>query len=301
MPRRELLDGLDISSIEPLPPSGGNRRYWRIALTDGSELIATHGDDTAENDAFIYLSQLLAEHGVNCPTVIKTTPDGKDYLQTSVGSQSLYQNLGRRDLIEATIDLLARAHSIGNVDYRRCQSPREMNRRAIFWDLNYFKYLYLKPAFSGNLDEETLEDDFEALADIVLQLPRGLMLRDFQSRNIMIGADCSPAVIDFQGARLGPVAYDLVSFLWQGRAAFPDNLRRYMVCRYCLRRGLDHEAFASTLPPVIALRMMQVLGAYGFRGNIERRSEFIGQIPPVLDSLRTALATLPLKYLPTVI
>lgn len=221
-----------------------------------------------------------------------------DYLQTSVGRRSLYDCLERTDLIGETIDMLAHIHGIEDVDFSSAYPVGEMNRRAIFWDLNYFKYYFLKPLPGLELDEALLEDDFEKLAQMALEAqPRGLMLRDFQSRNVMIDSDGRPAVIDFQGARLGPVAYDLVSFLWQGRAGFTPQLRRDMIDRYCRTSGIPRDGMERQLPAIIALRMMQVLGAYGFRGNVQGRTQFLGQVPAALASLREALTRLPLNYL----
>lgn len=273
--------------------SGSNRSYWRLTLRSGARLIATLGTDRAENEAFIYLAGKLAEGGVKVPQVVAVSPDRMAYLQTDVGSRALFDCLDRTDLIGKAIDLLARAQQTPGIDYSRCFPVAEMDRRAIMWDLNYFKYCFLKTSPGAVINEPALEDDFERLAEIILTSePRGFMVRDFQSRNVMIGPDDEPALIDFQGGRLGPAHYDVASFLWQARANFPAQLRSQMVSRFCAARGVDEARFRARLPYFIVLRLLQALGAYGFRGRFEGKEHFLRSIPPALTSLRTELAGL---------
>lgn len=280
--------------VSPIGGSGSNRSYWRVRLSSGRRLIATIGNCRAENDAFIYLSEKLAAAGVNVPKVIAVSSDGMAYWQTSVGSKSLFDCLDRIDLIEQSIDMLAQVHQVPGIDYSRCYPVAEMDRRAIMWDLNYFKYCFLKTTPGLELDEPALEDDFERLTDIILSAcPLGFMVRDFQSRNVMIDSTGRPALIDFQGGRLGPAHYDVASFLWQARAGFSDRLRSQMVSRYCNARGLDESKFRSELPYFIALRLMQTLGAYGFRGRFEGKEKFLTPIAPAVATLKSTLADLP--------
>lgn len=282
------------TGAEPIGGSGSNRRYWRLTMADGAELIATVGTNRDENEAFFYFASKLAEAGVRVPRVVAVSPDRMAYVQTSIGRRALFDMLDRTDLVGDAIDLLAHAHSVSGIDYSRCFKVSEMDRRAIFWDLNYFKYCFLKPTPGVEIDEPALEDDFERLADMVLAAgPRGLMLRDFQSRNVMVDDEGRVGLIDFQGARLGPAHYDVVSFLWQARAGFPDALRSEMVSRYCGARGLDEGRFRESLPAVVVLRLLQALGAYGFRGRLEGKEHFLRSIPPALASLRATLRALP--------
>lgn len=283
-----------------LTGSGSNRRYWRLKFNFGPDLIATEGTNIDENRAFLYLDAKLAESGVNVPRVVGISPSRKTYIQTDAGSRALFDCLERTDLIAKAIDLLAAVHQTTGIDYSRCYPVAEMDRRAIMWDLNYFKYCFLKTTPGLEIDEPALEDDFERLTARVLEAePRGFMMRDFQSRNVMVSDDDEVALIDFQGGRLGPAHYDVASFLWQARAGFSDELRSEMVERYCQARAIDPQRFRSELPDFIVLRQLQALGAYGFRGRFEGKDHFLRSIPAAVANLRTLLPTLPYPYLAT--
>lgn len=290
-----LPAGETLTAAEPIGGSGSNRGYWRLRFASGLELIGTIGTNRDENDAFIYLADRLAKGGTPVPQVLAVSPDRMAYVQTSVGSRALFDCLERTDLIADAIDLLARAQQTPAIDYSRCFPVAEMDRRAIMWDLNYFKYCFLKTCPGMEIDEPALEDDFELLSDIILSSrPWGFMVRDFQSRNLMVDDSGRLSLIDFQGGRRGPAHYDVASFLWQARAGFPDTLRSEMVSRFCAARGIADEAeFRSRLPYFIALRLLQALGAYGLRGRFERKDHFVRSIPPAIKSLRTILADLP--------
>ena len=159
--------------------------------------------------------------------------------------------------------------------------------RSVMWDLNYFKYCFLKP-MGMEFDESALEDDFEKLTSDILDVrPCGFMYRDFQSRNIMVQHD-EPWLIDFQGGRRGPVMYDAVSFLWQARAGFSQQFRDTILSAYVADisaiSGMSQSEIASSVNVMILFRMLQVLGAYGFRGAIERKPAFMEQVPQALDT-----------------
>lgn len=285
---KELLPaGSRLAECEPIGGSGSNRRYWRIVLTDGRRLIGTSGTNLRENEAFFYLAEKLADAGVRVPQVTAITADRMGYLQTWVGDHALFDDLGRRDLIAKSIELLVKAQTAPGIDYERCFPVAEMDRRAVMWDLNYFKYCFLKTCPGLEFDESALEDDFETLTDFIMGAePRGFMVRDFQSRNIMIGPDNEPYLIDFQGGRFGPAHYDLASFLWQARARFTNELRSEMVGLYCRLRRLDEAQFRHQMRYFVVFRLLQALGAYGFRGRFEHKDHFLRSIAPALESLR---------------
>jgi len=288
-----LPDGRKLTAVDHLGGSGSNRRYWRLTFESGPRLIATLGTNRRENEAFFYLAGKLEQAGVNVPHVLAVSPDRMAYLQTDVGRQALFDCLERTDLIGKAMDMLAKVQQTPGIDYSRCFPVSSMDHRAIMWDLNYFKYCFLKTCPGAELDEPALEDDFERLTEIILTSePHGFMVRDFQSRNVMI-KDGEPYLIDFQGGRLGPIHYDVASFLWQARAGFTPELRRQMVSRYCAARDIDEREFCGRLPYFIVLRLMQALGAYGFRGRFERKDHFLRSIPPAVQSLAATLRNLP--------
>ncbi len=288
--RALLPAGECLQTVSPIGGSGSNRRYWRIEFRSGLEMIGTEGTNRRENEAFIYLAGKLAAHGVEVPRVLAVSPDVMAYLQTSVGRLSLFDCLDRYDLVAESMELLARAQSVTGIDYSRCYPIARMDRRAIMWDLNYFKYCFLKTTPGVEIDEPRLEDDFDTLADRLLAArPLGFMVRDFQSRNVMIN-NGHPALIDFQGGRLGPVHYDVASFLWQARANFAPSLRSQMASHFCTYAGLDEQAFRAELPYFVIFRLMQTLGAYGFRGRFEGKTSFLTPIPAALSTLRSTIA-----------
>lgn len=291
-----LPAGETLVAADPIGGSGSNRSYWRLRFASGLELIGTIGTNREENRAFIYLAEKLAAGGTNVPRVPAVSPDEMAYVQTSVGISALFDCLERRDLIAAAMRLLARAQQTPGIDYGRCFPVAAMDRRAIMWDLNYFKYCFLKTCPGLEINEPALEDDFEHLTSIILSAePRGFMVRDFQSRNVMVGTDGHTlSLIDFQGGRLGPAHYDVASFLWQARAGFPSELRSEMVGEFCRARGIDETQFRCELPYFIVLRLLQALGAYGFRGRFERKEHFLRSIPQALASLDATLADMPL-------
>lgn len=281
----------DVVEVIPLTGSGSNRRYWRLKFADRPDLIATEGTNQAENEAFIYLSGKLAAAGVNVPRVVSISADRMCYIQTDVGSKSLFDCLDRTNLIAKAIDQLILAQRAPGIDYSRCFPIAEFNRRSVMWDLNYFKYCFLKTTPGLEIDEPALEDDFERLAGRVLGVSDwGFMVRDFQSRNVMVNDRDEVALIDFQGGRRGPVHYDLASFLWQARAGFGDELKSAMIARYCTRTGLDESRFRTELRDFVILRLLQALGAYGFRGRFEGKEHFLRSIPAALASLHKELA-----------
>ncbi len=282
--------GKHVTSIEAITGSGSNRRYFRLRIDDGTSLIGVVGTCKAENDAFIYLSDYFSARNLPVPKVVAVSEDRMVYLQQDLGSESLLDHITDTALIGQSIRLLPQfqiLEAIG-LDFSHCYPVAEMDRKSVMWDFNYFKYSFLKLT-GTEIDEPALENEFELMAETLLSArPLGFMVRDFQSRNIMIH-NGSPWLIDFQGGRRGPVHYDVASFLWQTRANFSQSLRDQMISEYCIAAGLSESSFRQTLPDFVAFRMMQVLGAYGFRGLFERKAAFMTQIPPALSALSTSL------------
>lgn len=290
-----------------LTPAGSNREYWR--LTSGSNTaIGVIGTSADENKAFFSICHHLRLKGNNVPELYAVSKDGSRYLQEDLGDLSLFDALkecretGQYDhiamgLLEKTICALPSLQTEGaqGMDFSICYPVESFDLRSVLWDLNYFKYYFLKP--SGiEFHEGRLEDDFERLAGILLRdAPYDtFMYRDFQSRNVMI-RDGKPWFIDFQGGRRGPLEYDIVSFIWQARAAYPSDLKEHLVNVYIesLRRfrNFNENDFRENLRHFILFRTLQVLGAYGFRGKFERKAHFLASIPAAISNLRDILNT----------
>lgn len=293
------------TSIEPLPGAGSNRKYFR--LKGKESLIGVYGTSTEENRAFIYMARHFSQKGLPVPRILAESPDQSVYLQDDLGDTSLFQLIkqGREsgnfsdeetNILKRTIRLLPQIQFEGSkdMDFSYCYPLATFNRRSVLWDLNYFKYCFLK-ATGLEFQENLLEDDFERMADTLLQIePQVFMYRDFQSRNVMI-REGKPYFIDFQGGRKGPFYYDVASFLWQAKANYPDSLRQELLNEYldALRpyHTIDKEQFLTTLRHFVLFRTLQVLGAYGFRGYFEKKAHFIQSVPYAIENLRQLLET----------
>ena len=295
--------GQEADSITELPSSGSNRRYFR--LLGNPTLIGVSGTSVEENRAFLYMAQHFKKKGLPVPTVYYRSADDRFYLQEDLGNTLLFDAIekGRkssvfdeeeRQLLKQTITLLPDIQFIGadGFDFSHCYPQPEFNRRSILWDLNYFKYCFLK-ATGLEYQEDRLEDDYQKMADVLLRSTAAtFMYRDFQSRNVMV-RDGKPWLIDFQGGRKGPVYYDVASFLWQAKANYPKELREELLDDYlhALQRyqPMDEKYFHSQLRHFVLFRTLQVLGAYGFRGYFEKKPHFIQSVPFAIENLRGLL------------
>ncbi len=295
--------GSQAEEITELPSSGSNRRYFR--LNGKTNLIGVSGTSTEENNAFIYMAGHFRKKGVNVPEVYCFSDDKSFYLQEDLGDNILFNAIekGRkssvfdeeeRRLLYRTISLLPSIQFAGaeGFDFSYCYPQAEFNERSVLWDLNYFKYCFLK-ATGMEFQENRLEDDFLKMGGVLLKDPSDTFLyRDFQSRNVMI-RDGEPWFIDFQGGRKGPVYYDVASFLWQAKAKFPESLRNELVAEYieALNRYMpvDKTYFLHQLRHFVLFRTLQVLGAYGFRGYFEKKPHFIQSVPFAINNLRQLL------------
>lgn len=296
---------------QPLSASGSNRRYFRDTASDGTSVIRVEGTSREENYAFIVMARHFRQLGLPVPEVLGVSEDGMTYTQSDLGNTLLFDYIARGRatgtfseqeiaVLEKTLRALARIQTMGTVgmDWSVCYPVSEFDCRSIRWDLNYWKYCFLKGT-RMEFSESRLEDDFDRMTDTLLhEQIAGFMYRDCQSRNVMVvseNGEDNPYFIDFQGGRKGPVQYDVASFLWQAKANFPDELRNRLIevyldeqSRICRQQGrlFDASAFRRTLPHYVLFRTLQVLGAYGYRGLFERKTHFIESIPYALRNLR---------------
>ena len=299
----EQYTGVQADHIEEMPASGSNRRYYR--LTGIKSLIGVYGTNQEENEAFLYMAEHFNKKNLPVPQVVCVSEDKFYYLQEDLGDTLLFHAIekGRttssfseeeKVLLKKTIRQLPRIQFAGadGFDFNRCYPQAEFNQRSILWDLNYFKYCFLK-ATGLEFQEDKLEDDFMKMSDVLLRSSSStFMYRDFQSRNVMI-KDGEPMFIDFQGGRKGPFFYDVASFLWQAKARYPESLRNELLDEYmdALQQytTIDRHTFLSQLRHFVLFRTLQVLGAYGFRGYFEKKLHFIQSVPYAIENLRQLL------------
>ena len=305
--------GAEPENAVALTGSGSNRSYFRLH-GGGTSLMGVTGTDVKENNAFITLAAHFRSQGLPVPEVLAVSEDGISYLQEDLGDLLLadlvaaaHKNGGIEEggqleaLLCRTTGLLPKIQFEGasGLDFSVCYPQPSFDRRMVMFDLNYFKYCFLKP--SGiEFNEIDLQDDFERFADELLKDEGETFLyRDFNARNVMI-KDGEPYFIDFQGGRRGPIYYDVASFIWQARARYPQWLKEKMLGSYLDSLAsyveVDRDAFKERLKMFRLFRTLQVLGAYGFRGLVEQKAQFVVSIPQALADLKDLLAEMPDDY-----
>ena len=302
------------NEILPIAESGSARKYFRV-ITDNKSLIGTFNSNIEENEAFLCFSKHFHDLGLNVPEVFAVNAERTCYLQSDFGDDNLFAHVQKAlvaggfgennvALYKKALSHLVKLQVLGHqgLDYSKAYPTERFDRQAIIDDLNYFKYYFVKPHEEIDFNETRLGKDFEAFADFVSQAPCDFfMYRDFQSRNIMV-KDGDLYFIDFQGGRKGPLNYDVVSLLYQVKAQIPQETRDELVEYYKaeLSRYMNPETikFDTYQPYFVYLRLMQVLGAYGFRGLIQKKSHFIESIPYALREIEALSKTTPLTAYP---
>lgn len=297
--------GEEPTGVDVLPQSGSDRRYFRLYNKDGKSVIGTHGLNTAENEAFLYFAEQFGEKNLPVPRIIAVSDDRTIYLQEDFGIVSLLDVLEKKgyvpdvyELFKESLRQLARLQVMGDdgLDYEKCLTNKEFGKQAIMSDLLYFKFYFLD-ALRKPYDKQSLMDDFEALSSYLTYTEfKYFMFRDFQSRNILVTSspekEASVHFIDFQGGMKGAPQYDVASALWQARANLPDEWKVHLLEDYMdsfeetIQNTLDRDVFRSQYNGYVLIRLLQVLGAYGFRGLFERKAQFLTSIPQALKNLK---------------
>ena len=302
--------GTEPQNIEKLPGAGSNREYYRMTDAQGQTVVGCIGTSLDENHAFVYLCQHFNKRQLPVPKILAVSDDERRYLQTDLGSISLFDavrggreaggryTLKEQELLRRTIRELPNIQLRGarELDFTNCYPQPAFDTDSVLFDLNYFKYCFLK-ATELDFHELKLEADFRLLAKDLTAAEdvQGFLYRDFQARNVMLVEGQKPYFIDFQGGRRGPFYYDLASFLWQASAKYPHKLRRELVYDYynALKQYTEVPSahrFVERLSLFVLFRQLQVLGAYGFRGYFERKAHFIESIPPAMENIRELLS-----------
>lgn len=295
----EKFNSERILNIEKLPKSGGDRIYFRI-ITEVNSYIATYNENLRESATFLYFTKQFLKISAPVPKVLFVSVDAQMYIQQDFGPTSLLNELekfGENDyvyeLFKKSLKALAQLqiNGIKDLDDSYCLTSKEFGKQAIMSDLLYFKYYFLD-TLKVPYDKEKLIDDFEALSNYLERVEhKYFMFRDFQSRNICIQNN-EVHFIDYQGGMKGALQYDVASLLWQARANLSDDwknslLEYYMDCvSEILQKPIDRIRFVSQYNGYVLIRLMQVLGAYGFRGLFERKAQFLTSIPLALSNLK---------------
>jgi len=302
----------EMTAFELLPASGSYREYCRIKST-GNQAIGAYNADTKENKAFIAFTKHFFEQHLPVPEIYAVNTDSTCYLQEDLGQLTLFDYLSKVREQEGFSEKIVLVYkrvlrelpkiqiTAGqNIDYSYCYPRAAFDKQSMLWDLNYFKYYFLKLA-KIPFDEQALEDDFETFTQYLLEAKNEYFLyRDFQSRNIML-RDNKVAFIDYQGGRKGPLQYDLASLLYDAKADIPPAVRKDLLEFYLDEleklQPVDRNSFKAYFEGYVLIRIMQAMGAYGFRGFYEKKEHFLKSIPFALDNLRDLLQnhTIPVK------
>jgi len=288
--------------IEKIPQSGGDRIYFRIK--EGAEsYIATYNLNLKENETFIYFAQHFHSKGLPVPKVLAVSADQKIYLQEDLGSESLLDVLEKEgktervyQLFQKSLKALVQLQVKGSegLDYSKCLTSKTFGKHAVLTDLLYYKYYFLD-TLQYPYDKQALIDEFELLSDQLSDSHFNYFLfRDFQSRNIIVKND-EVFFIDFQGGMKGGMPYDVASLLWQAKAELSNEWKERLLNDYIkeaeqvLSETIDATLFKKQYHGFVLLRLLQVLGAYGFRGLFERKAHFLTSIPLGLRNLKSFL------------
>src|SRR5579872_344732 len=311
--------GATVEQVQPLQGelSGSGRRIIRLAGGKRSAIGILYGV-REENNAFLEFSRHFRRHGLPVPEIYAEDLTHGAYLEEDLGDTTLFEFLSMNragadialPVVEAYRDVVAwlprfQVEAGRDLNYKFAYPRARFDRQSIAWDLNYFKYYFLRLA-GIPFSEQALETDFSRLTRFLLNADREYFLyRDFQSRNVML-KDSRPFFLDYQGGRKGALQYDIVSLLYDGKADLPPELRQQLLDHYLDTLAgfieLNREAFMHYYYGYVYVRIMQALGAYGFRGFYERKPHFLQSVPYALKNIRWLLHSVELPIaLPTLL
>lgn len=298
--------GETADTAAPIQGDASDRRLWRLANPRRS-VIGAANPDLREHRAFVAFSRHFRAEGLPVPEIYAEDADRGLCLEEDLGDTTLFQHLSEnrasRSIAGEVVEMYRKAVRVlprfqitagGTLDYRLCHPRPSFDKQSMLWDLNYFKYYFLRLAHVP-FSEQDLEEDFERFSDFLLEAPRDFFLyRDFQSRNIMVRGG-EPFFIDYQGGRKGALQYDIASLLFDAKADLPFDLREELLHLYLdsveSGSGLDRSGFLRHYPGYVYIRILQALGAYGLRGFYERKPHFLQSIPYAVRNLEFLLRT----------
>jgi len=295
-----------VERIEPLQGQlgGSGRNIIRLASEKFTAIGILH-NVREENVAFLEFSKHFRRHGLPVPEVYAEDLKHGAYLEEDLGDMTLFDFLSTKrteegvppPVVEAYRRVVAvlprfQVQASRDLNYKVCYPRASFDRQSIAWDLNYFKYYFLRLA-GIPFNEQALEDDFGRLTKLLLSAERDFFLyRDFQSRNVML-REGHPFFVDYQGGRKGALQYDIASLLYDAKADLPPELRQELLDHYLDRLAgfleLDRNVFMQHYYPYVYVRILQALGAYGFRGFYERKAHFLQSVPYALNNVRWLL------------
>ncbi|MDR3046634.1 MAG: phosphotransferase [Bacteroidales bacterium] len=300
----EQYCGEKFLKISQLPLSGSNRLYFRFIFQNHESIIGVYNEDIQENRAFFHFQKALHKNRIHVPKLLAISENQQYYLLHDLGDENLFSLLSthrNHDIIDdkvvefyqKTVKILPHIQTIDKeIDFSYCYPRNSFDRQSMQWDLNYFKYYFIK-LLNIPFHEQKLEDDFNTLINFLLEADSHYFLyRDFQSRNIMIH-DNDPYFIDFQGGRKGALQYDVASLLYDGKANLSESLRIKLLDLYLEELvkicPVTKMEFLKYYYSFVLIRILQAMGTYGFRGYYEKKAHFLASIPFAIDNIRYLL------------
>ncbi|MCY0975878.1 phosphotransferase [Chryseobacterium wangxinyae] len=274
----------------------GSARVNFLAQNQKDTYIVTYNENISENETFLYFSEVFSDLNLNTPKIFKVSEDTKMYIQEYLGRQTFSDIISKEGLsenvetlIRQTLEKLfeTQTKSQDQIDFTRTFEYERYDELPIVHDLYYFKN-FIADVLELEYHKSTLLKEFKKLVNLIENLePKGLMIRDFQARNIMVNDHNEVSFIDYQSAMKGPLMYDVISFLFQAKANFPEDFKNKMLEFYIQKFDKEETQIQlrKSVKPIQLMRFLQVLGAYGFRGLVQRKQHFIASIDKGIENL----------------
>ena len=274
----------------------GSARVNFLAITDTEQYIITYNENIPENESFLYYSKVFSALNLNTPAILAISEDRKMYIQEFLGKQTLSEVITEEhvsarveSLVKQTLEKLytLQIKTQEKIDFSKTFEYESYDELPIIHDLYYFKN-FVADVLELEYNKSTLLKEFKKIAALVENLePKGIMIRDFQARNIMVNEKDEVSFIDYQSAMKGPLMYDVISFLFQAKADFPENFKNEMLNFYIQLfkdQGIQYQ-LKDSVKPIQMMRFLQVLGAYGFRGLIQRKQHFMASLEKGIQNI----------------
>ncbi|WP_139420755.1 aminoglycoside phosphotransferase family protein [Chryseobacterium mulctrae] len=274
----------------------GSARVNFLAQNQIGKYIITYNENIAENESFLYFSELFSELNLNTPKIFSVSEDRKLYIQEFLGEKTFSEIIAEEGLSENVKTLVKQTlkelfelqeKTNGKIDFQKTFEYESYDELPVMHDLYYFKN-FVADVLELEYHKSSLLKEFKEIINLIQNLePKGIMIRDFQARNIMVNNENKVSFIDYQSAMKGPLMYDVISFLFQAKANFPENFKNKMLNFY-IQQFEDKEIqsqLKKSVKPIQMMRFLQVLGAYGFRGLIQRKQHFIASLDKGIQNI----------------
>ncbi|MEE6125850.1 phosphotransferase [Chryseobacterium arthrosphaerae] len=274
----------------------GSARVNFLASAGSDKYIITYNENIPENESFLYYSGVFSDLNLNTPRILAVSEDRKMYVQEFLGKHTLSEVITRENvsdlvqsLVQQTLEKLFRLQmeTLGKIDFSKTFEYEAYDELPVIHDLYYFKN-FIADVLELEYNKSALLKEFRQIASLIESLqPTGIMIRDFQARNIMVNEKNEVSFIDYQSAMEGPLMYDVISFLFQAKANFPEDFKNRMLDFYIqlFENQETRTKLKESVKPIQMMRFLQVLGAYGFRGLIQRKQHFVASLEKGIQNI----------------